>query len=64
MCDAVTHDAVHDTVHDAPSLEYRYPTLWNGGFIAEEYSQQFLMRSRPTWASQSLNGSALGDGMD
>ena len=34
MCGAAAHDPVHDT----PSLEYRYPTLWNGGFIAEEYS--------------------------
>ena len=45
MCDAATHDAVHDTVHDAvlgtPPLEYRYPTLRNDGFIAEEYSFLF-----------------------
>lgn len=37
MCDAATHDAVLGT----PSLEYRYPTLRNGGFIAKEYSTPF-----------------------
>ena len=41
MCGAATHDAVHDTVLSTPSLEYRYPTLRNGGFIAEEYSGNF-----------------------
>lgn len=34
MCDVATHDAVLGT----SSLEYQYPMLWNGGFIAEEYS--------------------------
>lgn len=38
MCGAATHDTVHDAVLGTPSLEYRYPTLRNGGFIAEEYS--------------------------
>lgn len=41
MCDAATHDTVHDAVLGTPSLEYRYPTLWNGGFIAKEYSTPF-----------------------
>lgn len=38
MCDVATHDAVHDAVLGTSSLEYQYPMLWNGGFIAEEYS--------------------------
>ena len=41
MCDAATHDAVHDAVLGTPSLEYQYPTLRNGSFIAEEYSFLF-----------------------
>ena len=41
MCDAATYDAVHDAVLGTPPLEYRYPTLRNDGFIAEEYSFLF-----------------------
>ena len=47
MCGAATHDAVLDT----PSLKYRYSTLRNGGFIAEEYSETGF----PRFSSQIRN---------